>query len=86
MEALCPAIRVSFRGWSDSPTLPCRYIASCDRYGIRPEVLCAHGQDVSQAQLEVAQRLLDRINAKLTTKLSIFEACSYNQVVYFVLK
>jgi hypothetical protein len=39
-----------------------------------------------EAQQEVAQKLLDRINAKFDSELSIFEACSYNQVVYFALK
>jgi len=82
----CPSIRVAFKGWSDSPALPCRYVASCDRHGIRPEVLCAHGQTAMEAQQEVAQKLLDRINAKFDSELSIFEACSYNQVVYFALK
>jgi hypothetical protein len=79
-------IRVTFKGWTDSPALPSRYVASCDRYSIRPEVLCARGQTASEAQQEVAQRLLDKINTKFSSDLKIFEACSYNQVVYFVLK
>jgi len=88
METLShrPAIRVVFKGWSDSPTLPCRYIASCDRYGIRPEVLCAHGQTAIEAQQEVAQKLLDRVNARFDSDLKIADACSYNQVIYFVLR
>jgi hypothetical protein len=90
METLShhPAIRVIFKGWSDSPTLPPRYVASCDRYGIRirPEVLCAHGQTASEAQQEVAQRLLDRINARFNGGLVIVNACTYSQAVYFVLE
>jgi hypothetical protein len=88
METLLhrPAIRVIFKGWSDSPALSCRYVASCDRYGIRPEVLCAHGQTACEAQQEVAQKLLDRINARFGSELIIVDACSYNQVIYFVLQ
>lgn len=78
-----PAIRVTFKGWTD--TLPARYVANCDRYGIGPEVLCAFGQNASQAQQEVAQKLLDKINAKFCGDLKIVDACIYNQVVYFVL-
>jgi hypothetical protein len=39
-----------------------------------------------EAQQEVAERLLDRINAKFGGDLRITDACTYNQTVFFALK